>query len=1166
MGLVGLFALYAGAYIISQITASAAGKHNIEADRYFAPDAFPVAEEGHQIPLLYGTTREVPKLHWYGGTFAIPIKEQIGDENFGGEKVTIAVAYGGSFMFVLGIGNGSADGGRRALKLWMADKLVWSGSATTDGQEYDISDGGANHTLWGGRGQGGGVASLSVLSAGPPIVYGGLRFWNGGSVHPANDHMGALLEAQGVIAAAADLPRFNGWAYMYLESVTFGENPQLPVPSIEYRNIPSRLSASPTIDCNPADVIYDMLTQDLGRLGDQVGSANVDLTSFQAAAATLESEGQGFSAALHGPVRTCIQQVCNQIDGIVYQNRAGQIAIKLVRNDYTPAALPLFNKSNCQVRQWSTTDWDDTFNEVIGIYKDRDADYKVRAYREQSDASIAIRGRRPIEIKYPGVKTRTLVRKLCARDLLTLSVPNVYLEIACNREASVLETGDVFRFTWDFEGYSINQMVFRVEDVDLGAYRDGTVIVKASRDKYDRQSPLMDIDPVDAWDPPNVQPAAATVFRADELPLWMGYKAELAGKINDRYAAYLRYCAKVPGSIEQFFAARASLDSGSTYAEDAAYQDFTPYAELETAYARETGPYDTTVGLRFDTFDFDVDAILGSATATEIRQHGKNLALIDEEIIAFESISGPSGGVYTLNNVWRGLLDTVPTDHAVNAKIWFIGIAGLEPIGSARWDGWPLTPPSIDYHIIPSTGLQSLDPDDATDDTIAIVDRALLPLPVADMYVDGLKAGGTVYENEVLVQGKPRDRLQTQISRGDEASEHGDVDSTHRYDVNGRIGAAGYTDDLVDNQTPTAINDGVLVPLQLLGAGVAELQIESERDIDETLLGATFRESFQSPTVKFNLPEYRQLLRNPSFDNATNGEFWTTESGTPIYSSLTAEVIGGQGKSYYGGPSGASISQTVNVLALSPVGGDVLFTWHQTNLNSDADDRMRVTIHALDAGDSSLGNVTTGWIVPTADVWHDNELAYNNLPSGTEKLQVILDSDEVGGSGLDCDAAFDCVGLYFCTEAAISADQLSNEDFETTGSWTTDSGTWDYNLTDDQVTGAASAECSGEGEGYQEISIPGGFGAGDVAWLTGWRKCDAGETCQVTLEAREVGVGVEATSQTAFDEVTGWTRVNLYVTLTADTDAVRVTLAKGVDDGGVAYFDNMLLRFIDQTA
>ena len=1122
-----LLAWTVASYIVSSLlagyAASSPGNFSDLSQRYLGRDDFPGAEEGTAAPLVYGRVRFTPHLIWYGNYSPEPVIENI-NNGF----VVVAHRYKTDVQLACGIANGV---GRAFKRVWAADKELWSGTVLADDTQAVIVE----DEFWGGRGAGGGMN-------------GAIHFWLGSFVMPINtwldDHIEPTL-----------LPAYRGFMYMHFRDFDWGEQPQLAPIDVEIENIPDELGASATIDCNPADVIYNILREEWGRLG--IPAAQIDISTFTAVAATLEAEGHGMSIVFRGgSASDAIKVVLRQIDGVLYQApSSGKISIRLIREDYTPGALDLFDETNCEVRSFKVGTWDRTYNQVRVKFEDRVYEYHERTFMAQSDGSIAVRGLRQRTLTFPGCKTAAVAAILAHRELRLLSVPEIHVEISCQRNAGVFIPGDVFRWSWS--DYGIANMVLRVMDIDFGAHIDGSIILRCARDKYDQQIPYMAIDPAPLFDPPPVTPAAATVWRGDELPRWLGVRATALGIMADAEGPHMLYAAKAPGTIETTFKAEASIDAGATYNSDTPDLQFTNYAEVETAYGRETGPYDTAVGLRIDSLTDS--SIIVAASATNIRSYGFNLIRVDDELMSYESFTDEGGGVFTLENVWRGMLDTVPTDHAVNARVWFVMAASFAPVGLSLYNG----DETIRHRIITSTGIKRLDPSLAgTSDTV-LVERALLAYPPADMNADGQKADFTFYQNEITVDATPRDRLQVLISRGDEASEDGDVDVSTRYDIDGRIAAGGWTENLLADQTPANLNTGVAVPLQLLGAGNAEIRIVAERDVDEGA-GTDYRDAYQAPTVVFALPEYRQLLRNPGFDASVDGLHWTNTSGSPVFPGTG--TLGGIGKCFHGGAALTTESQIVDVAALSPVGGDALFVWRQTNDSGDVDDRLRVTIHALNAVEATLGNVTTGWIVPTADVWHDNILAYPNLPAGTAKLQVILSSEPINNGGAASKARFDKCGLHFNTVAPITTEQLADEDFEAGGSWTVDSGTWDQNDAVQAVTGVASASCSANGELSQTISTA-GYAAGDVIWLQGWRGMSGADAkCQVKLEALEVGAAVEDSDATPLDEESGWVNFDLYVTVTADTVNVRVTLVGATISGGAeVFFDNMLLRFIDQT-
>ena len=113
-------------------------------------------------------------------------------------------------------------------------------------------------------------------------------------------------------------------------------------------------------DANPIAIIYDVLTNEWGGIG--APASAIDLTSFAAAAQTLQDEQHGMSLVVQRAVdaRELIETVLKQIDGVVYEEpTTRKYVVKLVREDYTLGSLFIADESNIiGAPELSTTLWE----------------------------------------------------------------------------------------------------------------------------------------------------------------------------------------------------------------------------------------------------------------------------------------------------------------------------------------------------------------------------------------------------------------------------------------------------------------------------------------------------------------------------------------------------------------------------------------------------------------------------------------------------------------------------------------------------------------------------------------------------------------------------------------------------------------------------------------
>lgn len=108
----------------------------------------------------------------------------------------------------------------------------------------------------------------------------------------------------------------------------------------------------PAHDMNPAHIIRECLTDPIWGMG--YNEEDIYDLSFILAADTLYDENMGMSLLWDRqmPIEQFVQEVVKHINAALYVGRrgpeAGKFVLKLIRNDYDPDALPLFDESNVE--------------------------------------------------------------------------------------------------------------------------------------------------------------------------------------------------------------------------------------------------------------------------------------------------------------------------------------------------------------------------------------------------------------------------------------------------------------------------------------------------------------------------------------------------------------------------------------------------------------------------------------------------------------------------------------------------------------------------------------------------------------------------------------------------------------------------------------------------
>jgi len=740
----------------------------------------PRAVDGDALPLVYGTMRlRSPALVWFGDLEATPITV---DGGVLSEDQLVGYRYDVSMRLILCRGNTPVSetgqfAGARFNALYIGDKKVRFLSTTeaTYGFTAEIEDDDAP----GGN------------------LQGHMYFYRGRWDQQLMGGFGVYAVDRGTTPeeAADTTPPYRGQVMLSLRQ-WYCAQPSLPLISAVVTNpitIPGYETETAPIgadQANPAAVIYDLLTNAWGGVGSS--TSDIDLTSFVAVAETLRDEQHGISIALARTTdaRQVIEDVLRQIDGVLYQEpTTRKYVLRLIREDYTLGLLPILDESNIVGQPKLTSSmWSETVNEVRVIWTNPDRDYADATAAAQDLANVNAQGgrRRSSEFRYPGVQSFALAAYLATRELNFLSRPIMKLELNVNRDGSTLRPGDAFRFQWSAWGIDA---VFRVTEPKIGSLVDGTVTFIAVQDRFSVAGTL--------HTPPEsvnddfggaAYPTPILLRTITEAPRWIQLKAFEAGTLANVDAQRSYSVAWPEGADDRY---RVDLDGAG----DLSARAFPGRFELDDVYLRTQGPYDTT--------GIQIRAVAGwtptSATPTQIATEGRNLIQIDGEILAFETATFVSGATWTLDNVWRGVLDTVPADHAEGTAGYVLAApAASVPMGSTVL----VHGTSYEARTLAAAGTTWTPADESPVDTLTATSRVRRPYPVDNLTVNGSQSPAALSDDGVTMTFAKRDRTKGTITRPDAATETPEAGTAYH--------AVGYKGDgPLDGGTQVTLQAGI---------------------------------------------------------------------------------------------------------------------------------------------------------------------------------------------------------------------------------------------------------------------------------------------------------------------------------------------------------------------
>tara|TARA_R110002153_G_scaffold104852_1_gene242990 strand:- start:3540 stop:6452 length:2913 start_codon:yes stop_codon:yes gene_type:complete len=693
--------------------------------------SIPTATEGRVVPLLWGTVRvDGPNAIWYGDLRQDAIVEKVSTGMFSSEQVVQGYEYRLGLQFA--ISRGPVD---KIIGLWIGDDKVWTGEAT-HGQTFTVDD----PELFGGKDRGNGGFT------------GTFEFFSGTPTQTASTYLSQYMQQGG------DTPANTGTCYLapYQEPFYVGNATSLKPWKFELQRIPNQLGVVGGIelvnllDANLACVAYEIMTDTEWGLG--YAAADVDTDNFKAAAATLETEGNGFSMLLTTAKEASglMRLIEEQMDGVIrFNQQSSKWEIKLARADYTPGTLTEVNEDNLvELVNFGRGSWEGTSNHVRVKFNDRTDEYKSTYAMAQDTANVRIQGvDLSVTKNFPGVMNRTTANSLAWRDLRTLSYPLAKASLVVDRTFWDKLPGDVIEFTHTYLG--LTKLPMRITSMDMGELENNRIRMEVVQDVFYTATPSFSDPTSTNWTSPTETLVQFSSQRAFEAPRAIVRRdPATSGALLSTVMA----TARLAGS-EISFDIRERHSAGATagvYTTVGSVTKFVKVGQLSGALALGSAyPLGTlTISSTPDT----QAAILGSfgipSGTEELGTTLMNLVLVDEEFMLVETAVANAANV-NLSSVYRGVLDSVQADHADAADVYIL------MAGAGTTDPLPETD-NVDIKLIPVAFSSELAEASATTISFAMDKRVRRPYPPSYLTLNGagwdttnvsLEGTGTVAED-----------------------------------------------------------------------------------------------------------------------------------------------------------------------------------------------------------------------------------------------------------------------------------------------------------------------------------------------------------------------------------------------------------------------------------
>lgn len=512
---------------------------------------------------------------------------------------------------------------------------------------------------------------------------------------------------------------------------------------------------------NPAHICVDVYTN--SEWGNGGHGSDLDLDSFLASADTLHSEGFGLSFYWNkeSSAGDFLDMVMDHIGGLIYESpEDGRLTLKLVRDDYDPGTIPLFNTDNAKMLSFQRQSIGHTINEMVVIYTNDETGEDAATAPIHNIGNIQAQGGQIVSKtnRYPGVYDPELAGRLAARDLRVLSTPLAKAVVETSLDAWDIRPGDPIRLT--FADEELTDAVFRVLVVDEGTLEDPAMKLTVVQDVFGLPSGSYVRHQTSLWIDTKTTPTDLVAVEALETPYYdaaINLSTADFNNLDPDWGFGYTFAEKEAGDSTNY---RLLVSSDNVTFNDAGSGDFTPTAQVFV----DIDYLDTTIKLQNLTgLDSDL-----------VGEYAYLFSGADFEMVEVTGVDLVNDQI----TVKRGVLDTVPRQFESGDRLWFSeSLHGLDEVERVLSE-------AVYYKLLPVTSGGILDEGSATSHQVTMNNRAQRPYPPGNVTLNTLYHPATIY-GDVTADWAHRDK--TQQTAGYDAWVTGDIGPEAGVDVTVRV-------------------------------------------------------------------------------------------------------------------------------------------------------------------------------------------------------------------------------------------------------------------------------------------------------------------------------------------------------------------------------------------
>lgn len=511
--------------------------------------------------------------------------------------------------------------------------------------------------------------------------------------------------------------KIAGVSHIFYKRWFLGENSST-VPVIKFvveRTLDTSLTYENLVSgSNPAAIIKDIL------LRSGVIDGDIDDTGFQDAANFWNDKEYGLNIIFQKQqdVAQMVEYVLGFVDGVLFLDQNGKFKLKAFKDIVVIADT--LDQDDFLDFSFSRFGYDELDNDFRATFVDEGQDFSERVINVQNPAVIRLTGNvKQQSIDLTAFRDVDLASKRLTEMMKRLSYPLAEIEFKTSMVFSELEQGDVI--TINHSDYSITNMDFRIIDISYEEIDKNELTFKAQQiienihdDNYEEAGGTQ-------WSKEEYTPIDLTKVRVFE----MSYNS-----LSQNKPSYLILMSR---EIGQETGAEVIYSSDTDYRTFSNIDTYAQAGILDEDYIFETNNVDDFVGILYTPYKEDYAPEFDSISRADLFGI-QRIIIIDDEMMAFQTVTPEGVGSYRLTGIIRGVLGTTKALHTSGTQVFLADIRDNLIIN--------LTIENFSIKLLPYVNDTVLDEGDATAHNIILEYLAKKPREISRIVA--VRVGSTI--------------------------------------------------------------------------------------------------------------------------------------------------------------------------------------------------------------------------------------------------------------------------------------------------------------------------------------------------------------------------------------------------------------------------------------